>query len=374
MEENIMKKRKILSALCAVVLCITSIQTLTFASAADISTNETTEDSTLTGQCGDDITYVFKDGVLTLSGTGSTYYSSHNAYFAKKTFMNDIKEVVVEDGITVIDARFFESLGNLKKVTLPDSLIAINPDAFLNCQNLTDISLPSGLKYITYLSFGSCSGLKKITIPDSVILIGSWAFSDCSGLTEVTIQNGVTSIDGAAFYGCSSLTEITIPDSVTSIGMAAFNECSSLETITIENPKCELYDNENTIDSNTTIIGYANSTAYDYAVKYNRKFIDIETGKTLDTSTATTTQPTISSTTTTTTTSKKEQVTLGDINGDGSVNSIDAVFVLKDFASQILGNKSTLDLSVADMNDDGKINSSDAVIILKQYAQSLISK
>jgi hypothetical protein len=74
------------------------------------------------------------------------------------------------------------------------------------------------------------------------------------------------------------------------------------------------------------------------------------------------------------TTSKKEQVTLGDINGDGSVNSIDAVFVLKDFASQILGNKTTLDLSTADMNDDGKINSSDAVIILKQYAQSLISK
>jgi hypothetical protein len=345
LEENIMKKRKILSALCAVVLGMASVSTLTFASAADISTNETTDDSTLTGQCGDDITYAFKDGVLTLSGTGSTYYSSHNAYFAKKTFMNDIKEVVVEDGITVIDARFFESLGNLKKVTLPDSLIAINPDAFLNCQNLTDISLPSGLKYITYLSFGSCSGLKKITIPDSVILIGSWAFSDCSGLTEVTIQNGVTSIDGAAFYGCNSLTEITIPDSVTSIGMAAFNECSSLETITIENPKCELYDNENTIDSNATIIGYANSTAYDYAMKYNRKFVDIETVK-----------------------------IQGDVNGDGSVNSIDAVFVLKDFASQLLGIETSLSLETADLNHDGKINAIDAVIILKQYAQSLISK
>jgi hypothetical protein len=64
----------------------------------------------------------------------------------------------------------------------------------------------------------------------------------------------------------------------------------------------------------------------------------------------------------------------GDINNDNQVNSIDAVFVLKDYASQILGNKTTLDLSTADMNDDGKINSSDAVIILKQYAQSLISK
>jgi hypothetical protein len=77
---------------------------------------------------------------------------------------------------------------------------------------------------------------------------------------------------------------------------------------------------------------------------------------------------------TTTTTPTTTTVIKGDINGDGSVNSIDAVFVLKDFASQILGNKSTLDVSIADMNDDGKINSSDAVIILKQYAQSLINK
>jgi hypothetical protein len=90
--------------------------------------------------------------------------------------------------------------------------------------------------------------------------------------------------------------------------------------------------------------------------------------KTVNPVTTNTTESTDSATTITTKAIK------GDINNDNQVNSIDAVFVLKDFASQILGNKSTLDLSVADMNDDGKINSSDAVIILKQYAQSLISK
>lgn len=69
-----------------------------------------------------------------------------------------------------------------------------------------------------------------------------------------------------------------------------------------------------------------------------------------------------------------ENVILGDVTGDGEIDSRDAVVILKDFASTILGNKSTLELNKADMNSDGKINSSDAVEVLKTYANSLISK
>jgi hypothetical protein len=69
-----------------------------------------------------------------------------------------------------------------------------------------------------------------------------------------------------------------------------------------------------------------------------------------------------------------EDVILGDVTGDGKIDSRDAVVILKDFASTILGNKSTLELNKADMNSDGKINSSDAVEVLKTYANSLISK
>jgi hypothetical protein len=69
-----------------------------------------------------------------------------------------------------------------------------------------------------------------------------------------------------------------------------------------------------------------------------------------------------------------ENVILGDVTGDGKIDSRDAVVILKDFASTILGNKTTLELNKADMNSDGKINSSDAVEVLKTYANSLISK
>ena len=63
--------------------------------------------------------------------------------------------------------------------------------------------------------------------------------------------------------------------------------------------------------------------------------------------------------------------TLGDINGDGKVDSKDAVQVLVDYANSIVSGKSSLDLAVADTNGDSKIDSKDAVQILIYYAGSI---
>lgn len=60
--------------------------------------------------------------------------------------------------------------------------------------------------------------------------------------------------------------------------------------------------------------------------------------------------------------------TLGDVNGDGSVDSKDAVQVLVDYANSIVSGKSSLDLAVADTNKDSKVDSKDAVQILVYYA------
>jgi hypothetical protein len=103
----------------------------------------------------------------------------------------------------------------------------------------------------------------------------------------------------------------------------------------------------------------------------------------ISTTVTTTTNSTTNSTTQTTTqtivktTENSENITetaiiSGDANEDGKLDSRDAVVVLKDFAGQMVGIKSTLDLAISDMNSDGKINSTDAVIILKTYAQNLI--
>lgn len=59
----------------------------------------------------------------------------------------------------------------------------------------------------------------------------------------------------------------------------------------------------------------------------------------------------------------------GDINGDGLINSVDALFVLEHCVSRRTLTKNQL--SVADMNGDGKINSKDSLEILKYSTNTL---
>ena len=105
---------------------------------------------------------------------------------------------------------------------------------YLNGEEIKDFVIPNSVTSIEAFAFVGCSRLKTITIPNSVTTLGYQAFRECSGLTSVNIPNSVTSIGKRAFLGCSGLTSVTIPSSVTSIGESAFSNCSSLKKITIE--------------------------------------------------------------------------------------------------------------------------------------------
>jgi len=58
---------------------------------------------------------------------------------------------------------------------------------------------------------------------------------------------------------------------------------------------------------------------------------------------------------------------LGDANGDGEVNSIDALYVKKYDAEMM--DETGLDLSVSDVNGDGAVNSVDALLIQRFDAE-----
>ena len=136
----------------------------------------------------DNLTWkLYEDGKLTISGTGTMKDYDSDSNPSPIYNNSDVKEVVIEDGVT--------SIGNK--------------------------------------AFDSCSSLTSITIPNSVTSIKAATFYGCTSLTSITIPDGVTSIGYATFTGCSSLTSITIPDSVTSIGESAFSNCSSLQTISL---------------------------------------------------------------------------------------------------------------------------------------------
>ena len=225
-------------------------------------------------------------GTLTFSGEGAMEnYQTMHFVAPWKEISNQIKKIVIENGVTSIgsnafyqcsdmqatldlsNAKALTSIGNnafygCKKLTgsleIPGSVTKIGAEAFLDCNNLSgNFELPEGLQSVGNDAFYNCYNLTGgLKLPDTVTSIGTGAFYNCakldgylvlsSSLTKIpqnafnhcvnlkvkdklVIPSSVTVIENSAFARCSSLTgDLEIPDTVTSIGNNAFSGCSSL--------------------------------------------------------------------------------------------------------------------------------------------------
>ena len=170
------------------------------------------------------------DGTLTISGTDMPNYNSPSnvPWFNQR---NNIRKVVIENGVTNIGSSAFQYCSNITSITIPKSVIEIGDFSFSGCTNLSSITIPSYVTNIGQDAFEKCSSLTSVTIPNSVTSIGQGAFSGCSGLISVNIPDLVKSIETYTFYQCSSLTSITIGNSVTTIESFAFYGCYEIKEL-----------------------------------------------------------------------------------------------------------------------------------------------
>ena len=146
---------------------------------------------------------------------------------------NNLKEIVIEDGVGGIGSQAFRGCTSLEKVTMGSGVTEIGELAFYGLINLSDVTFGANVTEIGKQAFYGCTGLTEIAIPNSVTNIGESAFSGCTGLTEIAISSSITTIDNYVFYNCAGLTEIAIPNGVTTIGSSAFSGCTGLTEITI---------------------------------------------------------------------------------------------------------------------------------------------
>ena len=170
------------------------------------------------------------EDLLVIGGTGAMpdYYGSAERPW--NDYRENIKKVVVEEGITALGYLAFTYCSNLEEVTLPSTLEKIGTYAFDSCESLDTLVIPSGVTEIGEQSFGNCSGLVSITLPDTLKSIGQFAFYQC-GLVEIEIPKGVETIGYRTFTQCYSLQSVILPDTLISIGEDAFYYDSSLTII-----------------------------------------------------------------------------------------------------------------------------------------------
>ena len=164
-----------------------------------------------------------------------------------------LKKVIVSDIAAWCSIKFSNEFSNplryachlysdenteIKDLVIPNNVTSIEAYVFIGCRSLTSVTIPNSVTSIGCSAFDGCGELKKVIVSDIATWCGIkfgdqyanpllWAkhlYSDeNTEIKDLVIPNSVTSISNLAFYYCSGLTSITIGSGVTSIGSSAFD-------------------------------------------------------------------------------------------------------------------------------------------------------
>jgi len=315
------------------------------------------------GSCGENLTWTFEDGILTISGEGEMAdYRSVSPSTVAPWFDLPVTGIVVEEGVTSLGERAFSYFEDIESISLPASLtkigngalmgaaadavsIAEGHDAFklvdsclvssdgvllLGCDESV-IPTDGSVKSIGYGAFAGCN-LTELVIPEGILSIGDKAFSGCKSLVSVKLPEGVKGIGREAFAGCTKLADVTLSDGLTHIMYYAFSGCTSLQSVTLPASVKEIIPEA--FDSNVKLNVYALSYAASFAEYYGYNYAIIGT--------------------------------LGDFDADGIVTVSDALTALR-IAAQ-LSEADAAAIATGDVDLDGRIDVDDALVILRAAA------
>ena len=122
-------------------------------------------------QCGEDMTWSYDGGTLTISGNGA---------------MDDYP-----DG----DAPWLEYKDSITTVAISGNVTSIGACAFTDYDNLTAVDFGSAMHTIHYRAFKGCDGLTSIILPASFRRFGEESFMSCRNLTQIHCRGGMPSFN-----------------------------------------------------------------------------------------------------------------------------------------------------------------------------------
>ena len=170
--------------------------------------------------------------------------------------------------------------GTSDNLTIPDAVdgyivTGIGENAFKK-SNLKSVTVPDSVKYISQSAFAYCKNLERVVLSNTLESIGDTAFYDCDKLSsKIEFPNTLKVIGDCAFENCWSMTYAVIPKNVEKIGYCSFGYYYELEQT--EN---KYYDYKRL---DFRILGYENSSAYEYCDKHKLDFYSLDTGVSAET-------------------------------------------------------------------------------------------
>ena len=106
------------------------------------------------GICGENVVWELDDaGVLTISGVGKMDDFEYDAISDSLNspwvlYKNQVKTIVIKNGVKSIGEDAFVKFKKLEKVTMASSVESIGEQVFLGCTKLSSIQFPKKLNYI----------------------------------------------------------------------------------------------------------------------------------------------------------------------------------------------------------------------------------
>lgn len=176
--------------------------------------DDLTGDVVATGTLGEDIYYVkYSNGRLLLRGTGATYsYDLGESPFWED---EDIRTLVVSEGITAIGNSVFERCVNMKTASFPSTLTAIGERAFFMYTHggLTELMIPPSVTTLGERAFVD-QAIISVTLPATLTTLGTYIFMGCTNLRSARVE--CSEVPGFCFVQCG-LTSLTLSHNVTKV-------------------------------------------------------------------------------------------------------------------------------------------------------------